>query len=161
MFGLFLLSTRWKPLLIQVTAFTVAHTLTLALSVYGVVSLSPAIVEPLIAASIAYVAVENILTPQFKPWRALVVFGFGLLHGLGFAGILREVDLQPVNYLTALIGFNIGVQLGQLAVIALAWGIAGYWFRHQSWYRSRVVWPVSAIIALVGLGWTVERIWFA
>jgi hypothetical protein len=91
--GLFLLSTRMAPLLIQVTAFSAAHTLTLALSVYGVVSLPTSIVEPLIAASIVYVAVENLLTSNLKPWRTLVVFGFGLLHGLGFAGVLAEVGL--------------------------------------------------------------------
>jgi hypothetical protein len=159
--GLYFLGTQWRPLLIQVTAFTLAHSITLALGLYGVVDVSPRIVEPLIALSIVYVAVENILTDKLTPWRPFVVFLFGLLHGLGFAGILREVDLQPANYLTALIGFNVGVELGQLAVIAAAWVVAGYWFRHQPWYRARVVWPVSAVIALVGLGWTVERIWFA
>ncbi len=156
--GLFLLSTRWKPLLIQVTAFTVAHTLTLALSVYGVVSLSPAIVEPLIAASIAYVAIENILTPQLKPWRALVVFGFGLLHGLGFAGVLEEVGLPHGQFVPALVSFNVGVELGQLAVITLAYLAVGIWGRNRSWYRPRVVIPASAAIAAVGLYWTVERI---
>ncbi len=156
--GLFLLSTRWKPLLIQVTAFTVAHTLTLALSVYGVVSLSPAIVEPLIAASIAYVAVENILTPQLKPWRALVVFGFGLLHGLGFAGVLEEVGLPHGQFVPALISFNVGVELGQLAVIALAYLAVGIWGRNRSWYRPRVVIPASAAVAAVGLFWTVQRL---
>lgn len=156
--GLFLLSTRWKPLLIQVTAFTVAHTLTLALSVYGVVSLSPAVVEPLIAASIAYVAVENILTPQLKPWRALVVFGFGLLHGLGFAGVLEEVGLPHGQFVPALISFNVGVELGQLTVITLAYLAVGIWGRNRSWYRARVVIPASAAIAAVGLYWTVQRV---
>jgi len=156
--GLFLLSTRWKPLLIQVTAFTVAHTLTLALSVYGVVSLSPAIVEPLIAASIAYVAVENILTPQLKPWRALVVFGFGLLHGLGFAGVLEEVGLPHGQFVPALVSFNVGVELGQLAVIAIAYLVVGIWGRNKSWYRPRVVIPASAAVAAVGLFWTVQRV---
>ena len=156
--GLFLLSTRWKPLLIQVTAFTVAHTLTLALAVYGVVSLSPLIVEPLIAASIAYVAVENILTPQLKPWRALVVFGFGLLHGLGFAGVLVEVGLPHGQFVPALISFNVGVELGQLAVITLAYLAVGIWGRNKTWYRPRVVIPASAAVAAVGLFWTVQRV---
>ncbi len=156
--GLFLLSTRWKPLLIQVTAFTVAHTLTLALSVYGVVSLSPAIVEPLIAASIAYVAIENVLTPTLKPWRALVVFAFGLLHGLGFAGVLQEVGLPRGQFVPALVSFNVGVELGQLAVIAIAYLVVGIWGSNKSWYRPRVVIPASAAIAAVGLYWTVERV---
>ena len=156
--GLFLLSLRMAPLLIQVTAFTVAHTLTLALSVYGVVSLSPAIVEPLIAASIAYVAVENIVTADLKPWRAFVVFGFGLLHGLGFAGVLQEVGLPRGQFLPALISFNVGVELGQLTVILLAFLAIGVWGRNRPWYRPRFVIPASAAIAAVGLFWTVQRV---
>jgi len=156
--GLFLLSTRMAPLLIQVTAFTVAHTLTLALSVYGVVSLPPSIVEPLIAASIAYVAVENILTPQLKPWRAVVVFGFGLLHGLGFAGVLQEVGLPRSQFVPALVSFNVGVELGQLAVILIAYFAVGIWGRNRAWYRPRVVIPASAAVAAVGLFWTVQRV---
>ncbi len=156
--GLFLLSTRKAPLLTQVTAFTVAHTLTLGLSVYGVVSLSRSVVEPLIAASIAYVAVENILTPQLKPWRALVVFGFGLLHGLGFAGVLQEVGLPRAQLLPALASFNVGVELGQLTVIALAFLAVGIWGHNRSWYRPCVVIPASAMIAAVGLFWMVQRV---
>ena len=156
--GLFLLSTRLAPLLIQVTAFTVAHTVTLALSVYGVVSLPPSIVEPLISASIVYVAVENILTPKLKPWRALVVFGFGLLHGLGFAGVLHEVGLPHGQFVPALVSFNVGVELGQLAVIAIAYLAVGIWGRGKSWYRPRVVIPASATVAAVGLFWTVQRV---
>lgn len=156
--GLFLLSTRMVPLLIQVTAFTVAHTLTLALSVYGVVSLPSSVVEPLIAASIAYVAIENILTPQLKPWRAFVVFGFGLLHGLGFAGVLQEVGLPRAQFVPALVSFNVGVELGQLAVIVLAFLAVGIWGRNREWYRPRVVVPASLAVAATGLFWTVQRV---
>jgi len=156
--GLFLLSLRWKPLLVQVTAFTVAHTITLGLSIYGVVSLSPVIVEPLIAASIAYVAVENLITGELKPWRAFVVFGFGLLHGMGFAGVLREIGLPRSEFLTALLTFNLGVELGQLTVITLAYLLIGVWWRNKDWYRARVVRPLSALIALIGVYWTIERI---
>jgi hypothetical protein len=156
--GLFLLSTRLAPLLIQVTAFTVAHSVTLALSVYGVVRLSPSIVEPLIALSIVYVAVENILTPNLKPWRALVVFGFGLLHGLGFAGVLEEVGLPQGQFVPALVSFNVGVELGQLAVITLAYLAVGIWGYNKGWYRPRIVIPASGAIAAVGLFWTVQRV---
>ena len=156
--GLFLLSTRNGPLLIQVTAFTVAHTVTLALAVYGVISLPPSVVEPLIAASIAYVALENILTPQLKPWRVWVVFGFGLLHGLGFAGALQELGLPRAHLLPALASFNVGVELGQLAVIALAFLAASVVGRNQPWYRTRIVIPASAMIAMVALFWTVQRL---
>lgn len=156
--GLFLLSIRWKPLLIQVTAFTVAHTITLGMSIYGIVSLSPAIVEPLIAASIAYVAVENMVTGQLKPWRPFVVFGFGLLHGMGFAGVLQEIGLPRSEFLTALLSFNVGVELGQLAVIVSAFLLIGLWWKSKSWYRARLVQPLSALIAAVGIYWTIERI---
>lgn len=155
--GLFLLSARTAALLKQVTAFTIAHSLTLALSMYGVVALSPRVVEPLIALSIAYVAVENLVTSDLKPWRPFVVFGFGLLHGLGFAGALRELGLPRAEFLTAIVSFNVGVELGQLAVIALALAAVGWW-RHRASYRPRVVVPASAAIAIVGVVWAVQRI---
>ncbi len=155
--GLFLLSAGRKPLLIQVTAFTVAHTLTLALTIYGVFSLSPSIVEPLISASIVYVAVENIATSRLHAWRPFVVFGFGLLHGMGFAGVLTEIGLPRREFLTGLITFNVGVEIGQLSVIALAWLAVGRWFRERPWYRARIVVPASALIATTGAWWTVER----
>jgi hypothetical protein len=158
--GLYFLGTSWRPLLVQVTAFTIAHSITLALGLYGVVSVPAAIVEPLIALSIVYVAVENILTTKLHVWRPVIVFAFGLLHGLGFAGILQEIGLPSSDYVIGLFGFNIGVELGQLAVIAAAFAATGLWFRHKSWYRQRIVWPVSAAIALMGAFWTVERIWF-
>lgn len=156
--GLFLLSTKLAPLLWQVTAFTLAHTITLGLSMYGVVSLSPAIVEPLIAASIVYVAVENLVTARLHAWRVLVVFGFGLLHGLGFAGVLTEIGLPREQFVTGLVAFNLGVELGQLSVIALGALLLGYAWRARPWYRGRVVMPASGLIALVGLYWTVERV---
>lgn len=158
--GLFFLSPSWRPLLAQVTAFTLAHSITLALGLYGVVEIAPSIVEPLIALSIVYVAVENLLTTKLTPWRPLVVFAFGLLHGLGFAGILQELGMPAGQYVTALVGFNVGVELGQLAVIALAWAATAYWFAHRPWYRARIVTPVCLAIALAGAFWTIERVWF-
>jgi len=154
--GLFLLNTAWRPLLLQVTAFTAAHTLTLALSTYGYISLSPAIVEPLIALSIAWIAFENVVTDKLTWWRPAVVFGFGMLHGLGFAGVLAELGLPRDEYFTALLSFNVGVELGQLAVIALAFVALGA-FRQRDWYRARVTVPISAVIGLIGLYWAFER----
>jgi hypothetical protein len=140
-----------------VTAFTVAHTITLGLTIYGLLSLPSSIVEPLISASIVYVAVENILTSEIKPWRIALVFGFGLLHGMGFAGVLSEIGLPKSEFLTALVTFNIGVELGQLSVIAAAFAATGLWFRQKNWYRKAIVIPSSVAIALVGAYWTVER----
>ena len=154
--GLFLLSQHWKPLLAQVTAFTVAHSVTLALGLYGVITLSPAIVEPLIALSIVYVAVENILTSKLHAWRPVIVFLFGLLHGLGFAGVLKEIGLAQGDFVLGLIAFNVGVELGQLAVIALCFAAVA-WFMNQNWYRSRIIIPASLAIAAMGSWWFVER----
>jgi hypothetical protein len=156
--GQFLLSTRVRPLLWQVTAFTMAHSITLALSLYGLVRLPSIVVEPLIAMSIAFVAVENLITSELKPWRPFVVFGFGLVHGLGFAGVLTDMGLPRNQFATGLVTFNVGVELGQLAVIGLAFAAVG-WLRRCAWYRRGVVFPASTAIAAVALFWTVQRIW--
>ncbi len=155
--GLFFLSTQMRPLLTQVTTFTVAHTITLALAALGIVSVSPAIVEPLIALSITFVAVENIFTSGLSRWRPFVVFGFGLLHGLGFASVLGEFGLPQNAFIPALIGFNIGVELGQLTIIAGAFFSVGLWFGKKEWYRRVIAIPVSVAIAIIGAWWVVER----
>ncbi len=155
--GIFLLSPRVKTMLLQVTAFTLAHSITLGLSIYGLISLPSRIVEPLIALSIAYVAIENLVTRELKPWRLALVFMFGLLHGLGFAGVLRELGLPRGEFLTGLLTFNLGVEGGQLTVIAIA--LLLVWpFVNRGWYRHRVVLPASWMIAAVGLYWTVMRL---
>jgi hydrogenase/urease accessory protein HupE len=156
--GVFLLSRRIRPILMQVSAFTIAHSITLGLSMYGLVSVSPSIVEPLIALSIAYIAIENLLLTKFRPWRVALVFAFGLLHGLGFAGALKEVGLPRSEFVTALVGFNAGVELGQLAVITGAFLAVGYWYGDRIWYRRRIVLPASACIACLGVFWTVQRL---
>jgi hypothetical protein len=155
--GLFLLTPRWTPLLLQVTAFTVAHSITLGLSIYGFVSLPSRIVEPLIALSIAYVAIENLFTRELKPWRLALVFMFGLLHGLGFAGVLTELGLPRDQFLTALVTFNLGVEGGQLTVIAAA-ALATAPVVRREWYRRRVILPACLAIAAVGLYWSAARL---
>ena len=158
--GIFLLSTRMKLLLWQVTMFTAAHTLTLAMSMKGIVSLPASIVEPLIALSIAYVGIENIFAHVLHKSRLVLVFLFGLLHGLGFADVLAEFGMPPHAFATALISFNIGVELGQLAVILVAFLTVGIWFRHKPWYHQRITVPGSVVISIIGLYWTYDRIVF-
>ena len=155
--GLFLLSARLAPLLWQVSAFTTAHTITLALSSHGIIALSPAVVEPLIALSITYVAIENLVTDRITRWRLIVVFLFGLLHGLGFAGALGELGLPDRQFLTGLLAFNTGVEAGQLSVLFGAFGLIG-WTQRRHWYRSRVSLPCSLVISLVGLYWCLQRV---
>ena len=157
--GLFFLSPRLKPLLLQVTAFTIAHSLTLALSVFGIVKLSPIIVEPIIALSITVVAVENLFAREVKPWRWAAVFVFGLFHGLGFASLIQEAGLPAGQRLPALLGFNVGVEIGQLAVVLAALA-ATAWCQQRPWYFQRVTVPVSVAIAGTGIIWTIQRIFF-
>lgn len=156
--GLFLLAARLRPVLVQVTTFTVAHSMTLGLALYGVVTLPASVVEPLIALSIVYVALENLRTHQLTPARVALVFGFGLLHGLGFAGVLTGLQLPRADFALGLVGFNLGVEAGQLTVIA-AVALAVGWWRDRPWYHARVVVPASLTIAAVGLYWTVTRLW--
>lgn len=155
--GLFLLNARPKFLLWQITAFTIAHTFTLAISSYGLITFPPTIVEPLIALSISYVAIENLFTRDLKFWRPLIVFGFGLLHGMGFAGVLGEIGSPDHNFLITLLSFNLGVEIGQFGVILLAFLTLG-WFQNRTWYRPLVTIPMSLLIAVMGLYWFVERI---
>ncbi len=170
--GLFFLSTQLGPLLWQVSAFTLAHTVTLALGALGLVNVPGSIVEPLIAASIVYVAIENIFARGLNKWRTLIVFGFGLLHGLGFASVLGEFGLPEAQFIPALIGFNVGVELGQLTVIAMA--AIALWLGCQAAARAKFegvqelvaeypvmfrAWSVtgSLIIAVIAIYWVVER----
>ena len=118
--GLFFSSLRFRPLIIQVTAFTLAHSITLALAAAGLVQVQSYIVEPIIALSIVWVAVENTVFKNTTKWRPLVVFSFGLLHGLGFAALLTQYGLPKDNFISLLMAFNIGVELGQLTVLLIA-----------------------------------------
>jgi hypothetical protein len=158
--GLFLLSTRMRALIWQISAFTLAHTVTLAAGALGWVEVPGSVVEPLIAASICFVAIENILAKGLTPWRPVVVFGFGLLHGLGFASVLEDFGLPEAQFIPALVGFNIGVELGQLTVIAIAFLTVGAWFGGKPWYRHVIIIPGSLIIAFIGAYWVLERVFF-
>lgn len=158
--SLFLLSPKLKPIILQSTAFTVAHSVTLCLAAYNVIHPPSRIIEPLIALSILYVALENIFSPRLKPSRIGIVFLFGLVHGLGFAGALAEMGLPKNAYFTSLIMFNVGVELGQLTVILLAWFLLAKWFSKKDYYRSGIVIPLSIVIALTAFFWTIQRIFF-
>ena len=156
--GLFLLSPRARPLLWQVTAFTAAHTVTLALGTLGIVNVPGSVVEPLIALSIVYVCVENLMTTKLHAWRPIIVFAFGLLHGLGFASVFEEYGIPDGQLVPALLAFNIGVELGQITVLAACFLAVGLWFRDREWYHRVVTVPASLVIAAIGLYWAVTRI---
>ena len=157
--GIFLLTSRWRSVVAQVSTFTLAHSITLALTMYGIVSLPAKVIEPMIALSIVYVAIENLIVAELKPWRLAIVFSFGLLHGMGFAGVLRDLGLPRAQFLAALVSFNVGVEAGQLTVIAVAFAGLAYWQRSRVTYRRLIVQPASLVIALIGLFWTIQRAW--
>jgi hypothetical protein len=158
--GLCLLSKKVKVILWQATAFTVAHSITLALSMKSLIVAPSAIVEPIIALSILFVAVENLLLSELKPWRVLLVFMFGLIHGMGFASSLNEIGLPRNKFATSILSFNVGVELGQITVILAVFALIIFPLGRMVNYRKRVVFPLSILIALIALYWTIERVFF-
>tara|TARA_B100001287_G_scaffold11742_1_gene8888 strand:- start:190 stop:951 length:762 start_codon:yes stop_codon:yes gene_type:complete len=157
--GLFFSCLTFRTLLWQVTAFTVAHSLTLILAAQGIVQLRGDIVEAIIALSIVWVAVENVLYKETSKWRYSIVFAFGLLHGLGFAALLTQYGLPKDNFISMLLAFNIGVEFGQLAVLFLAFVLIKLILK-KNWYVNEIKIPASISIAAVGLFWFVERVIF-
>lgn len=157
--GLFLLSPRLKPILWQATAFTIAHSITLGLAMYHVISPSLHVIEPLIALSIIYVAVENIVSSKLRPARIGIVFLFGLVHGLGFAGGLASLGVAHEHFVSCLVLFNLGVEVGQIAVIVGCYFLVARWFANKDYYRRGIVIPISAVIGILACGWLVQRIW--
>ncbi|MGC5747050.1 HupE/UreJ family protein [Gluconobacter sp. NFX36] len=155
--GLFFLGISRRKLLSQTTVFTVAHATTLFLSTYGIFELPSRFVEPAIALSISFIGLENVFRPRLGIMRLLVVFAFGLIHGFGFASSLSEVPFPKRDFIGALLGFNLGVDAGQLFIILLATLAVG-WFRKRPWFRSRIAIPGSLVIAAIGLFWAGQRI---
>jgi hypothetical protein len=157
--GLFLLLPKWKPLLGQSLLFTLAHSITLALAVFGVVHVPGKPVEILIAVSIAWVGIENLITRKLGRQRLILVFCFGLLHGLGFASVLAEKlgDIPRDKLTGPLLGFNIGVELAQITVLCAAFLVL---WPLRKW--SRHVQTIGSVfVALAGIGWVVQRLWFS
>jgi uncharacterized membrane protein len=156
--ALCLLSTKIKTIIWQATAFTVAHTITLALSMKNIIVAPADVVEPIIALSICFVALENLLISGLKPWRVILVFLFGLIHGMGFASSLNEIGLPRNQFYTSIVSFNVGVEVGQIAIIAFIFSTLVYFFGNKLWYKKVIVYPLSIAIALIAGFWTLERL---
>jgi hydrogenase/urease accessory protein HupE len=154
--GLILVGQRLRPLLVAITAFTVAHSLTLGLAALNVWAPSPALVEPLIALSVAYVGVENWFAKDMRR-RWLITLPFGLIHGFGFAGALGEIALPRAQVPLALATFNLGVEAGQIAALAVVFPVV-VWMHRQVWFAALAVRTASAGIALAGSWWFVTRV---
>ena len=156
--GLALGARSLKSLFALVTGFTVAHSLTLGLAAVGLLRLPANVVEPLISASIVWIGVENLFPgTKVDRYRPMLVFAFGLMHGLGFASALSSLQAPQGSYLLALLGFNAGIELGQLTVIAAALCLTAWW-RGKPWYRTAITLPGSATIALIATFWTLQRV---
>ena len=145
---------RFVDLVKVITAFTVAHTLTLALAVLQIVKLPPQLVEIGIAATIMYVAAENLWVTSTRH-RWMLTFGFGLVHGFGFANVLRELGLPSGGLARSLVSFNLGVEAGQIVIVGGLWP-ALWWISRQPW-AARVRVGLSVVIFLFGSAWFVER----
>jgi HupE / UreJ protein len=158
--SLCLLSTKIKTILWQATAFTLAHSITLALSMKSIIIAPSAVVEPIISLSILFVAVENILLTRLKPWRVLIVFMFGLIHGMGFASSLNEIGLPRNQFYTSILSFNAGVEIGQMAVITATFLLLVIPMGREPWYKRRAVYPLSALIGCIAAFWTIQRVFF-
>lgn len=154
--GLFLLTREFGVLLFQMTLFTLAHSLTLGLSLFGFLDLPTQVVEVAIALSIAFIAIENLCCEKLSRWRPWMVFAFGLIHGLGFAHSFGETFVSSADFLPALFSFNLGIEFGQLAVIGMAYAVVALWWKRDC-YRSAIARPASAMIAVCGLYAAVER----
>lgn len=159
--ALLLCVRRIRPMLAVITCFTVAHSITLGLSAFELVAVSPRLVEPLIAASIMVVGMEN-LVREAQSDRYWLAGGFGLIHGFGFASALRETGLGRAgsDMVMPLFSFNLGVELGQIAVAAVVIPIL-LGFRRQSWFERRGMSSLSALIILISGYWLVQRVFFA
>lgn len=158
--GLCLLSDKLKTILWQATAFTVAHSITLALSMKNIIVAPSAVVEPIIALSILFVAIENMLMTKLSPWRIMIVFMFGLIHGMGFATALNEIGLPRNQFALSLFGFNAGVELGQITVILAVYAFVLIPFRRIKNFKRNIVYPLSTLIACVAFYWTIQRVFF-
>lgn len=158
--GLCLLSNKVKVILWLATAFTVAHSITLSLSVKSIIVAPSDVVEPIIALSILFVAIENILLTELKPWRILLVFLFGLIHGMGFASSLNEIGLPRNKFALSILSFNIGVELGQITIILTVFSLLVIPFGKKNCYKKIIVYPLSIAIAAIALYWTLQRVFF-
>lgn len=156
--AVFFMSSGIRTIILQCTVFTIAHSLTLFLAFIGSISVNPAVSEPVIALSVVFAALQNIVSQEVRMSRWLTVFGFGLIHGMGFATSLNELNMAGSEKFLGMLGFNLGVEIAQLfIVLSLYYGLVKY-IRNYSWYRTRLVWPVSALIACAGMYQLTERL---
>lgn len=155
--SLFFLNSKIKTAFIQCTVFTFAHSITLALVTLGYIPWNAAWVETVIALSIVFVSFENLFQPRLKAARLLLIFFFGLIHGMGFASALRGVGLPQNDLVLGILGFNLGVEIAQLLLIASCYLFIARWFSNKIRYQTKLVNPISLIISGIAFFWVIER----
>jgi len=161
LFGLLIVTRNFASSFKIITCFTIAHSITLAVATLSLVKISSRIVEPLIAASIVYVGIENLLRGDDPKGRWLLTFAFGLIHGFGFASVLRElgVGVNGSGIAVPLVSFNLGVELGQIAIAALVLPLI-WKLRTNPAFITRWIPVCSVVVAILGGYWFVQRVWF-
>jgi len=161
LFGLLLVTRNFASAVKIITCFTIAHSITLAVATLSLVHVSSRIVEPLIAASIVYVGVENLFRGDDPKGRWILTFAFGLIHGFGFASVLRElgVGANGGSIGVPLVSFNLGVEIGQIVIAGLILPVI-WKLRANPWFLRRWVPVGSVAVTLLGSYWFVQRVWF-
>jgi hydrogenase/urease accessory protein HupE len=159
--GLLLMGGSIRQLLLVVTAFTIAHSITLSLAALNLVMPPAAVIEPAIALSVVYVGADNLLVTGGRDMRAWIAFAFGLIHGFGFANVLREMDLPSRALGWTLFGFNVGVEIGQLIVVVVVASVLA-WIRSRSAVAGRrLAFAGSIVVIAAGAFWFVQRVFFS
>lgn len=161
--SLLLIYTTFKREAILLSVFTLAHSISLIIAGSGILTLSSRIVEPVVALSITYMAITSVFLKRYKMFRAhgnkvSTVFIFGLFHGLGFAGLLKNIQIPDDRFISSLLSFNIGIEFGQFAIVAVVLPFI-YLFKKKKWY-PKVIKGVAITIAIIGLLWGFQRIFF-
>jgi hydrogenase/urease accessory protein HupE len=159
--SLLLIYTTFKREAILLSVFTLAHSISLIIAGSGILTLSSRIVEPVVALSITYMAITSVFLKRYKAFRAhgnkvSTVFIFGLFHGLGFAGLLKNIQIPDDRFISSLLSFNIGIELGQFAIVAVALPFI-YLYKNKKWY-PKVIQVIAITIAIIGLLWGFQRI---
>jgi hydrogenase/urease accessory protein HupE len=134
-----------------------AHSISLGLTTYGLIVPKSNLVESIIALSIVYTAIENIVRTKLSKWRLIIIFCFGLIHGMGFASALKDAGISQNYFIQSLLGFNIGVEMGQILVIIITYIVLVRSFANKVWYQTKVVYPISSLIACLGIFWVIIR----
>jgi len=158
--GLLLLGGGWKALLKIVTAFTIGHSITLSLAALNLVTPPPTIIEPAIALSIVFVGADNLVRGGGRDVRALIALTFGLVHGFGFANVLREFGLPREALGWSLFSFNVGVEIGQLFIVLLVATALAFVRRWNATIGARVAYAGSVVVIAAGTYWFVQRVFF-